>query len=860
MDMIVGGPEAGYGFESVTENSELVRVLLDRRVELAGTAETAGGVALMRAYSDLTDSLVRRIFALSTSDSPSATHRAPRDIALLAVGGYGRREMSPHSDVDITFVVGGEEDDEIDSIVKRAFRILMDVLEEAGLKVGYSYRRVDDVENLPLDTQTALLDARWIAGSFAVAGAFYSALRGAITPAAFVSAHVRIRNNPGPGLDTPYVVEPNIKEGRGGLRDLHAARWIAQAAYKLVGDRVWDGLRARGVLLDGEIQAVSDAVEFIARTRNNLHLLTGRGQEILGASRHAEIAKRMGFGDGGEESAREFISTYYGHSRELWLIYHKIAEACLGQDLEIEPGVVARSGSLHILDRGLLARDNGALIGLFRHAQSYGLQIHREADDLIAAAASGYKLTPSACRSFIDILAGPGAAESLRAMAELGVLQAIIPRFGALMSYIPGDAAHKFTVGEHSLRAVENLGKLFSEDNDQLNDIFSRIQNLEVLFLATLMHDCGKLDTRRDHSRAGATAARKFAAQLGLSDESCDRVEFLVRHHLRMGETARLRDLHQRKTIRDFISVVKDQQLLDMLFLLTVADHRAVGTSNWSQVQVRFLLELHERAMSALKSPHSDGPDIERHRSRVRRELALANIPPDEVDEHCACMPASYLLNTPPDDLAAHIGYVRTVRGGSPAMDMKDDRAGQFTLLTVVAGDKQGLLSEIAGVVHAMNIDVHAAQIFTRHSPVDDIAIDILYIDLEGRTLTEMKKWQLEAGLMEVLGGNTPMDDFLRQWGKKRPDRVDNVSLRVLDNLSDHQTVTEIRAPDVPGILHHLTRQISGQGLSIHSARVGTWGYEAHDVFYVTDNNGGLVTDPQIEGLAAALGASLVPR
>ena len=337
------------------------------------------------------------------------------------------------------------------------------------------------------------------------------------------------------------------------------------------------------------------------------------------------------------------------------------------------------------------------------------------------------------------------------------------------MNFIPGDAAHKFTVGEHSLRAVENLGKLFSEDDEQFTDIFSRIQNLEVLFLATLMHDCGKLDTGRDHSRAGASAARKVAARLGLSQESCDRVEFLVRHHLRMGGTARLRDLHQRKTIRDFISVVKDQQLLDMLFLLTVADHRAVGSSNWNQVQVRFLLELHERAMSALKSPHSDGPDIERHRSRVRRELALASIPPDEVDEHCASMPASYLLNTPPDDLAAHIGYVRTVRAGSPAVDMKDDRAGQFTLLTVVAGDRQGLLSEIAGVVHAMKIDVHAARIFTRHSPVDDIAIDILYIDFEGRQLAEMKKWQLEAGLMEVLGGNIPHGRFSAAVGQKAP-------------------------------------------------------------------------------------------
>lgn len=853
------GHEGGCGFDNITESHELARALADQRAELAGYVQTHGGVELMRAYSDLTDALVKRILHIAAieaeSQNPSARRKASREIAMVAVGGYGRREMSPHSDVDVTFIVGGEEDDDIDAVIKRAFRILMDVLESARLKVGYSYRRVDDVENLSLDIQTALLDARLVAGNSAVSTAFHTALRAAIAPAAFVGEHVRIRNNPGSSLDTPYTVEPNIKEGRGGLRDLHTARWIAQIAFKLNGENVWNGLRARGVLLDGEIKAVAEAVEFIARTRNNLHILTGRGQEVLAVSRHAEIGTRMGFGEASEETARKFIAAYFQHSRELWRIYHKIAEACLGQELEIEPGVVAKSGSLHILDKGLLARDSAALIRLFQHAQSYNLRIHREADDLITAAAVRFKLTPAACRSFVDILANPGAAESLRAMAELGVLQAIVPGFGKLMTFVPGDAAHKFTVGEHSLRSLENLDKLFAENNDQFVDIFSRLQNTEVLFLATLMHDIGKLDVRRDHSRTGAAIAHRFAAHLGMSKEECERVEFLVKHHLRMGETARLRDMNQRRTIRDFISVVKDPQLLDMLLLLTIADSRAVGMTNWSQVQARFLLELHERAMAALRSPHSEGPDIDRHRKRVRRELSLANVPGNEIDEHTESMPASYLLNTSPDDLAAHIGYVRTVRGGSPAIELKDDRAGQFTLLAVVAKDKQGLLSEIAGVVHAMNIDVHAAQIFTRRSPADDIAIDILYIDFEGRQLTEMKKWQLEAGLTDVLNGAVGMDDFLAQWGKKRLEKLEGVSIRVCENLSDHETVLEVRAVDVPGILHHFTRIISEQHLNIHSARVATWGHEAHDVFYVTDRNGAKLSDNDLASLENAFGA-----
>ncbi|MCL5103373.1 MAG: HD domain-containing protein [Armatimonadetes bacterium] len=832
-------------------------MLLLRREELACASGRLAGLQMMRAYSDLTDALIRRIFRVAATeaeaDNPDAVRKDLRNLTVAAVGGYGRLEMSPFSDVDVTLIVGGEADDGVDLVVKKAFRILMDVLEAAHLKVGYSYRRVDEVDNLPLDTQTALLDARCIAGSSALFHAFEASLREAIVPAAFVIGHIEARSHPGPALSTPYTVEPNIKEGRGGLRDLHAARWIAQLAFDLNGDRIWDGLRARGVVLDSDIRAVESATEFIARTRNMLHLLAGRGLEVLSLERHDRLAVKMGFGTDDEPGTREFISTYYRHSQELWRIFHKVAEACLGRDLEIEPGVVARSGGLHILDKGLLTRDDAALIRLFQHAQSYKLQIHREADDLITASAQDYRLTPEASRTFADILSGPGAPSALRAMAELGVLQAIVPRFGELISLIPGDAAHKFTVGEHCLRAVESLDALLAEHDDRFTDIFSRIQNLEVLFLATLLHDIGKLESKKDHSRTGAAMAARFAARLGMSEEECGRVEFLVRHHLRMSETARLRDLHQRKTIRDFVSVVKDPQLLDMLFLLTVADYRAVGSSNWSRVQMRFLLELHERAMAAIKAPDVPGPDLDRHKSRVRRELCLANLPPDEVDEHCASMPASYLLNTPPEELAAHIGYVRTARGGSPAIEIKDDRAGQFTLLTVVVMDRPGLMSEMTGALHAMGIDIHAAQIFTRHSPIDDIAIDILYVDLEGRQLTEMKKWQLEAGLVNVLSGKQSVDDLLRQWGKKKFEGAGESTVRVMENLSDHETVVEIRAVDVPGILHYLTRRISRQGLNIHSARVATWGHEVRDVFYITNSGGNRLTEEQIDSLTAAL-------
>ncbi|MCE5314244.1 MAG: HD domain-containing protein [Armatimonadota bacterium] len=843
-----------WNFDILMDAKSLSGALLNARDSVANQADSLGGIEMMRAYSDLTDALIRRIFQIAAkqaeNDDPCATRKALREIAIAAVGGYGRQEMSPFSDVDVTFIAGTGDDDEIDLVVKRAFRILMDVLEQAHLKVGYSYRRVDEVENLPLETETALLDARWISGNPALFNAFESALRQAITPAAFVIGHINGRNSLGASLNTPYLVEPNIKECRGGLRDLHAARWIAQIAFDLAGSDIWNGLRSRGIVSDADIENVTAAAEFLARTRNTLHLLSGRGLDMLSAGRHMEVAARMGYPDSTPDT---FLSMFYQHMHKIRQVYNKVAEACLEQKLEIEPGVFAQSGMLRIFDRGLPARDPSAMFRVFQHSRSYNLRIHRETCDLIASTQNVSPTHAGFLRSFMDIISEPGAGAVLRSMAELGVLRIVLPAFKGLMSLVPGDAAHKFTIGEHSLRTVEQLDSLFAGDDEQFSDVFSRIQKLEVLYLAALLHDVGKMGSKKDHARTGASIAGKAAAALGMSDESRSRVEFLVKHHLRMGETARLRDLHQKRTIRDFVSVVKDAQLLDMLFLLTVADNRSVGTQNWSRVQIRFLTELHERAMAALRSPESSAPDLDRHRRRVRRELCLANLPPDEVDEHCASMPASYLLNTPPDELAAHIGYVRNARKGMPAIEIKDDRMGQFTLLTVVAMDRKGLLSEIAGALNAMSIDIHAAQIFTRHS-IDDIAIDILFIDFEGRQLAEMKKWHLEGELTSVLSGQTGIDQLLQRCGKKKFEKTEELHLRVLDNLSDHETVIEVRAIDTHGILHYLTRKISEMGFNIHSARVATWGHEARDVFYITDRHGCKLSEADLEQLQNWIG------
>lgn len=835
-------------FGNLSDRHDLSRALLHEREALAARVTEMGGVELMRAYSDLTDALVARVFEMAVSqadaEASGAGARARDQIAIAAVGGYGRQEMAPFSDVDVSFLVGADVRGEVDAVVKRAFRMLVDVLDEARLKVGYSYRSVDELDHLPLEAQTALLDARCIVGSEPIFNALHAALIDAIVPIAFVTGHIDVRASVS---GTPFAVEPDIKEGPGGLRDLHASRWIAEIAFGLVNGVVWEGLRANGVITDAEIAEVEAAREFISRTRIALHLLAGRELDTLGAARHADVAAALGFDEVGD-----FIGSYYSHAHHLARILAKVVDASLECDLGVEPGVIARNGRLRVLDKGLLARDASAVPRLFRYAQSYRLRFDRDTLDLVSDHAAGFVLTSDAGRCFLDLLSAPGAGSALRLMADAGVLQRIVPGFGELMYLVPDDAAHMFTVGEHSLRAVQEMEALFAERDPQFGDVFSRIQHLDVLFLAALLHDIGKLDSDGEHAKRGACRASEFAARLGMADDAVRKVESLVRNHLRMSETARLRDLHQSQTITSFAGAVGDPQLLDMLFLLTLADSRAVGSMNWSQVQTRFLLELYERARSAIQSPDAPRPDIERHRTRVKRELCLANLPPDEVDEHIASMPASYILNTPPEELAAHIGYVRTVRSGGTAVDIRDEPGGEFTELTVVAGDIPDLLNKIAGVLYALGIDVHAARMFTRHSG-GDIAIDRLYIDFEGRQLAETKKWQLEGELLSVFDGSLPIDELLVRMGKKQFRRPEELTVRVVENLSDHHTVLEIRTDDTPGLLYYLTHKIAEQGFSIHSARIATWGHEARDAFYVTGTAGSKLSPDQVAALSAAL-------
>lgn len=839
-----------YNFKNCEDSKLLSNAIVEMRDALAENSANISGLDIQRSYSSMTDAFIKKIYELSLSND-SLSICSPF-VAIAAVGGYGRNEMSPFSDIDVAFITDGQENEITERFIKRAFRLLMDAAETANLKVGYSYRNIEEIENLSVETQTSLLDCRYIVGSEIMFINFALALKSSIIPASFIRKHIALRSVETLEPSTPFCIQPNIKDGCGGLRDLQTARWISQVTFNVNGNDVWQELRALGIIDDTEIVKINQALEAITRIRNFLHLTSNGAQENLTFRKQLTIARAKGIAGSDEEACDKLMALYFKHASQIRSTYLRIAEACLNKSLWLEPGVKASDNNLIITDSGLLARDNTAIMRMFTYMQDYNLKLDRRASDVAASFARTYRTNAATARSFIDILSSRGVSSVLRSMSEAGVLHLVIPDFAKLMYTISGDEAHAFTVGEHSIRTVEELEKLFSEQSDFLPDVISRLQNPDILFLAALVHDIGKIDNRRDHCKTGASKAAKLASSLGLDDERAKKLVFLVRHHLKMSETARLRDLTQPSTVKDFAGFVKNVELLDMLLLLTIADSRAVGIKHWTQVQLRFLKELHERTYSALKSPEYNSADIEKHRKQISRELKLTSIPVEEVDMHCNYMPTAYLLNTTAEELALHIGFVKTLLETSqPIIDMKDDRAGEYTELTVVSFDAPGLLSSIAGTLSALGVDIHAAQIYTRDDK--SIAIDKLLIDFEAVQLTQTKKLQLESELSAIITGRLTVSELFKSFKTDKMKELQNVEVILHDEVSESHSVIEIKTIDTAGLLYNLTQRIADEGLVIHSARVATWGHQARDVFYVTNSIGDKASEEQIGNLKSKM-------
>lgn len=837
---------------------ELAAALISKRQELIDNSKGLSGRARMALLSDLIDVVVQRMLEVaceqvtkpseSSGQGLSPLAVAQRSLAIVATGGYGRRELAPFSDIDISFISASDDDPLLDEITREMFRLIMDVfLAEANLKVGYAYRLLEEAAGLHHQNQTALLDARFVSGSRELAQSFQDELRRSIHPVAFMHDKLKEReasiSRHGRGV---YRVEPDIKEGEGSLRDLHLTSWLAQVAYGFDRETVWEDIRQHGLLTSAEVDRVYDVMEMFSRIRWKMHLESGRQADTLTSQKQSAIAPKLGYEDSQEEPAVvTLMRDYYRHAEGARRTAEKMLRRVRSKRMELEPGLCAEDGQVVLDNPEAFLNDPVACLRAFAYCQRYGLTLSQMVTDAIrlavASAAPPVGDAPDAedaARLFLMILRSDDVGDAIIEMSHCGVLGWYIPEFGRVMGQIPFDAAHEYTVGWHSLQVVRHCERLTRSSDEDARRIYANIRRPEILYLAALLHDIAKGGAGGKHAERGAIMVREIGQRLRLDDQSIVHLEFLVRHHQLMSDTARLRDLNLRRTVDDFVAVVNDVELLSMLYMLTNADILGVGASGWSEIQGRFLRELYFRAERAIvtKAPLIDSEeDLAQYRSRVRRELSLTALPPEAVEEHIVRMPPMYLLNTRLEEMAEHVEFIQKALQGEPSVSFKADAGSDYTELTLCVEDDPhpGLLSKIAGVLWALDVDVHAAQVFTRGNG-GQVALDMLYVAFEDKQLPEFKKQQLQKEMVRVLKGELDLKKLLEQHQKKLSPDYQSRTLEVSDHLSEEHTVVDVRTKDQPGLLYRFTRAFAELGWHIHSARVSTWGQDVRDSFYVT--------------------------
>lgn len=850
---------AGDGLASLTGPEEIAAYLQQEREQLICrllcppeqpvTPAGRRGLEVAAELTALTDRVIRRLFTLSCR--AAAVSEANLPIAIVATGGYGRRELAPFSDVDISFVPARDGDPAIDAVIREMFRRLMDIfLARSGLEVGYSYRLIEDCGKLDTKTTSGLMDARLIAGSDRVFLTFEDAFWASFNATELIFSKLGERRAAlaKPGRE-PRSVEPDLKEGAGGLRDLQTAVWLIAARHHLPAAEV-RGLRglealARHVPLPPrELAGLAAARGMVMETRATLHAAARAARDVLVVTRQEEVGAAMGYAarEGEPPPVERIMADLYPCMETIRRCATWTADLVENGRLILSIGLDSERRQITPANESLDAEDPAWLLWAAEVAQRFDLgwsaALEQKAGAL-AATSPQLEDSQSANQAFTRILSRLGRVyPSLQKLADLGVLDWFVPEFRGAMNLIPYDPAHDYTVGQHTLLVIRELEALLQsretdpEQQIEMGRILAELPHPEQLMLAALLHDCGKTDAERPHDVLGAELAAAVCRRLAWPADATANVCFLVRHHLLMAEISRLRDISLDETVDDFLKAVDDPDRLNMLYLLTYADTRAVGAGVWTQVKGHFLRELWRRAISAISSEET-GPDEARARAVARRsllrDLTLQQFPPDEVAEHIDAMPPNYLLSHPPNRIAQHIEFVRRARSGSVVVDFRDEPAATYTEVTVCAVDLPlpGLLARLTGALHALGVAVHAAQVTTRVAAADNIALDLLWVDFRGKRLSPGKQREVAAALTQSV--KRPEPEAQPGPGAPAPE-----VRSVRTDLSQRYTVIEIGAADQQSALHRAAAALARLGWSILSARVSEWQGEIRSVFYVS--------------------------
>jgi [protein-PII] uridylyltransferase len=827
------------------------------------------------------DEIIRILFEFVGSELyPSRVPSEAERMAVVATGGYGRGLLAPGSDIDLLFLLPYKQTAWGESVAETLLYCLWDM----GLKVGHATRSVDESIRQAkgdMTVRTALLEGRYLLGDIKLynelSARFYKEVAQG-TAAEFVVAKLTEREQRHRRAGQfRYVVEPNVKDGKGGLRDLHTLFWIAKYVYRV---REPEELIERGVYDRNEYNMFRRCEDFFWSVRCNMHFLAGRAEERLSFDIQRDVAVRLGYtAHPGLRDVERFMKHYFLTAKHVGYL---TAILCAGlEERQAKPAPVlsrmmARlrpapapkklsddfvldNNRINMARADVFSRDPINLIRMFRLAQQHNLEFHPEA--LRAATRSLHLIDKrvrhdtEANRLFLEILTAPDTAEIvLRRMNEAGVLGAFVHAFGRIVAMMQFNMYHHYTVDEHLIRCIGALNEIARGENPEVslaNELIDTIQpqHRRVLAVALFLHDIAK-GRIEDHSIVGARLARRLGPRLGLSAADTELVAWLVEVHLVMSTVAQSRDLSDRKTIENFAAAVQSLERLKLLTILTTADIRAVGPGVWNGWKAQLIRTLYYETEPVLTGGFSEVNRAQRvARAQAEFRAELGDWASATVDAYLERHYPAYWLKV---DLPHKVGHARFVRateaaGKKLATEVGFEATRGVTELTVFAPDHPWLLSIIAGACALAGANIVDAQIYTT---TDGMALDTIALSREFERDEDEARRAARIGdaIEKAVRGELKLPEIVAAKRAPPKGRLKAFAIEpevtVNNQWSDRYTVVEVTGLDRPGLLYELTTTLSKLNLNIASAHVATFGERVVDVFYVTDLTGAQITTP----------------
>lgn len=839
-----------------------LKALVEQRreaIQLLFEAGDADARYVRSALAQLADEVIRASYTAIRSELPDSAKSA---VALVPLGGYGRARMAPYSDIDLQFLFDKKGRAVAAEISERLLYHLWDL----GLKVGYATRTSAETLALvkeDITAATAVLDQRFLAGERALFDEqvqrlhqkYFLKERDQLIQSLVNDLELRHHRYG----DTIYILEPNVKFGQGGLRDMQTAVWCAKLRFEI---QAYEDLVKLGLIRKRQVVLLREASGFLWRVRHALQFAAGRKNDHLTFAMQERIAQQFGFVDGQSLAVEQFMQTYYLHSKTIQTLSRLMIDRCLpesksrrqqGSRRRIDADYRLYAGALTVTNPELFESDPRHLVRIFRVAQREGVPIYHFAKELIVRALplldSQVRGDFNVAQDFLSVLCSADDGSALLTMHELGVLPAYIPEFEPVMGKVHHDLYHVYTVDVHTMHAINEVKAIARRERTErwslIEALYAELENPRTLYIATLLHDIGK-GYGPGHSERGAQLVESIAHRLHLTEDEADEVRFLIRRHLMLAHAAEKHDLSDVSLLRRLAREIGNLESLKKLYILTVVDMSTTGpqlSASWRDSLLRELYFSLAKMLGGGMDLWNDPQKIAYLRKEAVLNLTFPEHPGENyvairpIEEFFGSLPTRYFVGTPAEQIVRHIQLLERLRQEPVVVDFERDRESDAIRVTVCCQDQPGLLSKISGALTAYQLDILDAQI---NSLTTGAVIDVFIVqDPFGRTVGKVER---EAAFLRdiarVLAGEITAQaliEALRQPSTVSQPFRPRVSTEVIiDNtVSSDYTVVEVHALDRIGVLHRITGAIYRLGLTIHLAKISSRGHVVRDVFYV---------------------------